>query len=224
MKYHAKIVAVALLSAIPILNSSLAQVVGRTPLAITAGNGREAAPKTPIDPVFLGESILIPIKHQRQEMQQCVPTSASMMLEKVGLNYPPRQIKLATLGKPYYGPSTPFNYYTPTSFSGLPPSLKYLNIFSWRCATYRSTELSNGLIDIKNSIRKNYPVMMCITEEAGYGHALVICGFDDKNLRLIASDPAIDSPGIRYISYANIDKIWNNRFCGNSNRMLIFMF
>jgi len=106
----------------------------------------------------------------------------------------------------------------------LPPSLKYLNIFSWKCATYRSTELSAGLRDIKNSIRKNYPVMLCITEDVGYGHALVICGFDDKNLRLIAVDPAINSPGIRYISYAELDKRWSNRFFGNNNRMVIFMF
>lgn len=242
MKYHnqiIKVAAITLVASISFLsqllaqvgNTPIARVVGNTPVTrpapspsptpVVLGNGRG---RIPTEPFVQAEYVLIQVKHQRQETQQCVPTSASMMLASIGLNYPPRQIKLATLRKPYYGPSTPFNYYTPTSFSGLPPSLKYLNIFNWRCATYLSTELARGLTDIKNSLRRKYPVMLCLTEDTGYGHAVVVCGFDDKNLRLITSDPAIDSPGIRYIPYSQLDKRWSNKFFGNASRMVTFMY
>ena len=72
------------------------------------------------------ESITLNVKHQVQETMLCLPTSASMMLSKLGWNFHPRQIKLASLGKTWYGPSAPFNDFTGMSFMGLQTALQKL--------------------------------------------------------------------------------------------------
>jgi hypothetical protein len=151
----------------------------------------------------------INLNHQEQEYMLCVPTSASIMLDKFGWNYPPRQIKLATLRKPWYGQSTPFNNWTPMSIGDLFRGFDYLGIKNWRIGFYDSTEFDIGLNDIKESIRQGNPVMIIVTYGGPVGHAMAVCGYDDANQRLIINDPANRKPGIVYYSYSDLrDKHW----------------
>jgi len=183
---------------------------------------------TPSPTPISNEYVKIQIKHQTQESMLCGPTSVSMMLSKIGFNYTPRQIKLASLNKPYYGESAPFNYYTSITFDGLKKALNTLGITNWRTAHYDSFDFNKGLNDIKNSLRNGYPVMLCITvggDRSGYGHAVVAVGFDEKNQRLIVDDPNTQAPGISYYTYSSLEKgIWSNIFIGLTSRSALFMF
>jgi hypothetical protein len=167
-------------------------------------------PKPPVPPSSPSSSYFkINLNHQEQEHMLCVPTSASIMLDKFGWNYPPRQIKLATLRKPWYGSSTPFSYWTPMTIGSLFDGLEYLGIKNWRFGFYSNSEFNIGLNDIKESIRQGNPVMIIVTYGGPIGHAMVICGYDDANQRLILNDPANRKPGIVYYSYSDLrDKNW----------------
>jgi len=162
----------------------------------------------------------INLNHQEQEYMLCVPTSASIMLDKFGWNYPPRQIKLATLRKPWYGQSTPFNNWTPMSIGDLFRGFDYLGIKNWKIGFYDSTEFDIGLNDIKESIRQGNPVLIVVTYGGPVGHAMAVCGYDDANQRLIINDPGNRKPGIVYYSYSDLrNKNW---FTGGY-RMVVYM-
>ena len=169
------------------------------------------------------ESITLNVKHQVQETMLCMPTSASMMLSKLGWNFPPRQIKLASLGKTWYGPSAPFNDYTGMSFMGLQTALQKLGQ-KGMCTTYSDQNFTIGLEDIKNSIRRGYPVIIGTTVQVYYGHAVLVIGFDEKNKRVVIDNPAYRAPGIVYYSYDDLkNKYWNNKFFGSTSRSVFFM-
>jgi uncharacterized protein YvpB len=169
------------------------------------------------------ESITLSVKHQIQETMLCLPTSASMMLSKLGWNFHPRQIKLASLGKTWYGPSAPFNDYTGMTFMGLQTALQKLGQ-KGMCTTYSDQNFTIGLEDIKNSIRRGYPVIIGTTVQVYYGHAVLVIGFDEKNKRVVIDNPAYQAPGIVYYSYDDLkNKYWNNKFFGSTSRSVFFM-
>jgi hypothetical protein len=144
-----------------------------------------------------------------------------MMLSKFGFNYPPRQIKLATLGKPYYGPNTPFNNWNGTSFQGLIYGISYLGIYTWRHSVFPNAEFEKGFSEIKSSLRRGYPVMICITTSSSYLHAVVVSGFDEKNKQLIINDP-MNPNGSSFLAYDRFKTIWWNR--PSTTRSAVFMY
>lgn len=177
-------------------------------------------PKPPV-PAPLPVYFKINLNHQEQEPMLCVPTSASIMLNKFGWNYPPRQIKLATLRLPWYGQSTPFNNWTPMSLWDLLNGMDYLNIKTWNIGWWVLADFQKGLDAIKSSIRMGNPVMIAVTYGGPTGHAMVVCGYDDVNQRLIMNDPGNKSPGIVYYSYASLrDTNWK---MGGEFRCVVFM-
>lgn len=178
-------------------------------------------PKPPVPPSSPSSSYFkINLNHQEQEYMLCVPTSASIMLDKFGWNYPPRQIKLATLRKPWYGQSTPFNNWTPMTIGDLFRGLDYLGIKNWKFGFYNNSEFNIGLNEIKASIRQGNPVLIVVTYGGPVGHAMAVCGYDDANQRLIINDPANRKPGIVYYSYSDLrDKNWLT----SGYRMVVYM-
>ena len=177
----------------------------------------------PVSPVNPNEAVTLIVKHQVQETMLCVPTSASMMLSKLGWNFPPRQIKLASLGKTWYGPSAPFNDYTGMTFTQLQTALQKLGVKSM-ATSYSDKNFAIGFEDIKNSIRRGYPVVLGATYYGIYGHAVLVIGFDEKNKKVIIDNPAYQAPGIEYYSYDDMkNKYWNNKFYGQTTRTVLFM-
>jgi hypothetical protein len=172
----------------------------------------------PYDPL-LPSSAKINITHQQQEHALCLPTSASMTLSKRGFNYPPRQIKLASLGEPWNGTSTPFNHWTPMSVRGLFDAFTYLKVSGFRSTFYHEVDLENGLRDIKRAIHLGYPVIILVTYPGNYGHAMAVSGYDDSRQHLIMNDPNLKDPGIAYYSYNSLKSLWSNVF---STRGAIF--
>ena len=172
------------------------------------------------------EYIKINLNHITQERNLCVPTCASMMLFKFGWNYTPRQLKLMTLNKTYYGPAAPFNDYTGMKFIDLISALRTKANIKWTERLYPGTYNGYlmGLNDIKNSLRKGYPVMIGLYYGA-YGHVVTVCGFDEKNKTIIVNDPLLRSPGLKTIRYNDIQgTFWSNRAFNSSMRSVVYMY
>jgi hypothetical protein len=176
------------------------------------------------DPIVLLPSnsfVKLNLRHQKQEHMLCYPTSASMLLSTAGWNYPPRQIKLATMGYVWHGPNTPFSYWTPMNTTSLLNGLRFLGVNNWRPQYYRLGDFQLGLEEIKDSLRKGYPVIILVNYGQRIGHAMVISGYDDRNQRLIMNDPAMNVPGIAYYTYNSLrDKYWKNSV---DRRGVVFM-
>jgi len=237
MKYHNQIIKVAavVISIVGLVDSSWAQT--RTVWKTVTAEGTITPPSvkpiplprviptptpkpTPVPPPSTSY-VKLNITHQTQEYMLCVPTSASMMASKTGWNYPPRQIKLATLGLRWYGPTTAFSYWTPMSLFELSIGLRYLNINSWRSESYAISDFQRGLDDIKDSLRKGFPVMIVVWYSTSIGHAMVVTGYDDRNQTLIMNDPGMRSPGLAYYTYNSLrDNYWKNRY---NQRWVVFM-
>ena len=176
---------------------------------------------------FSQVAVAVPVEvkmtDQRQEALQCVPTGASMMLSSKGWNYPPRQIKLLSLNKPYYGPTTPFNYFTGTNYAQLKTALDQLGQ-KWTSVTFKNDAAgwTAGLNRFKDSINRGYPVLIHVSLTRGIGHAMVVKGYDDETQTLIVSDPG--DAKTKYFAYKDIAGIWNLTHSRINLRSCMFMF
>ena len=179
----------------------------------------------PTPPPF-GSSAQIQLNHQRQERNLCVPTSASIMLNKFGQNYTPRHIKTLTRGG-NYNPSLPFTDFTTTTYDSLLSGLKRVGI-SWHLVYFSndSKGFNEGMTRIKNSIKFGYPVMVSIALGPGNGHCVVVCGYNDRTRRITLVDPARSAPGIIEYSYEHFEIAYWNRFTsfGDNRRLAVFMY
>lgn len=166
----------------------------------------------------IGSGAQLKVRPVKQETNQCVPTSASMMLALKGWNYPPRQIKLATKNQPYYGPNTPFNDFTMTKLGELKKGLDMLGHKNWRTGAYKETDvgLRQGLSDIKNSLKMGKPVLITVGM-----HAVVICGFDDDSQLFTIADPGTGSVGT--YTYSSMNSVWTSRIGRLVLRGALFM-
>lgn len=167
--------------------------------------------------LFAGERTQLKVRPIQQETNQCAPTSASMMLALRGWNYPPRQIKLATKNKPYYGPNTPFNDFTMTSFGELKKGLLTLG-HNWRTGSYKGDQagLEKGMLDIKASLRMGKPVLLAVGL-----HAVVICGFDDDSQLFTVANPGTGLVGT--YPYTSMNSVWTSRIGRLVVRGALFM-
>lgn len=176
---------------------------------------------------FSQVAVAVPVElkmtNQRQEALQCVPTGASMMLSSKGWNYPPRQIKLLSLNKPYYGPTTPFNYFTETNYGQLKTALNQIGQ-KWSTVTFKNDAVGfdTGLNKIKDSINRGYPVLLGITICRGVGHAVVIKGYDDDKKYVIVGDPGDGQT--KQWTYAELQNRWNLTYTRINLRSCMFMF
>lgn len=189
------------------------------PLAPTKQSPQFSIPQT-------YQSAQINLIHQKQEPNLCIPTSASIVLNKFGQKYSPRQIKALSRGK-IYNPGAPFNDFTTTTYSDLVSGLKRVGIY-WNIAYYEnnSSGFQAGMTRIKNSIKYGYPVLISISVAPGYGHCIVACGFDDKERMITTMDPNLNAPGIRKMSYDYFEKTYWNSFVshGFNYRLAVFMY
>jgi hypothetical protein len=91
------------------------------------------------------------MRHQRQEPNLCVPTSASIILDYFGESLSPREIKALALNKPY-APGDHFTDFTITLFRDLIAGLARRG-YVWRERDYtnNSRGLKRGLVEIERS-------------------------------------------------------------------------
>jgi hypothetical protein len=179
----------------------------------------------PTPPPF-GSSAQIKLNHQRQESNLCVPTSASIALNKFGQNYTPRHIKVLTTGR-MYDPNKPFNDFTTTTYSSLVDGLRRVGI-RWNVQVFANDAngFRQGMDKIKNSIKYGYPVLVSLALGVNYGHCVVVSGFNDFTRTITYVDPALPAPGIRQASYDDFEKLaWNSFIShGMNSRTAVFMY
>lgn len=196
------------------------------PLPLPIASPTPRLSPTPPPVIGIGEQARIQLNHQRQERNLCVPTSASIMLNKFGQNYTPRHIKTLSSGG-NYNPSLPFVDFTTTTYSNLLSGLRRVGI-SWHLVYFSndSKGFNEGMTRIKNSIKFGYPVMVSISLGPGNGHCVVVCGYNDNTKSLTLVDPARSAPGIIEYSYEHFEIAYWNRFTsfGENRRLAVFMY
>lgn len=165
-------------------------------------------------------SAYIELSHQQQETNLCVPTSASMVLQRSGTTISPREIKMLSSNKRQRR-NQEFDDFTATMFSDLIAGLSKVGV-RWEQRTYRNHKYGfrDGLEELKVSLDDGWPVL---ADTSLYGgHTFVVVGYDEAKQQIIAVDPAIPAPGLRAISYDDFEDIWNSRGVGFNGRGAVF--
>jgi Peptidase_C39 like family len=185
-------------------------------MCVEAADGPRFTPP----PNRAGQSAWVQLRHQHQERNLCVPTSASIILDYFGDSISPREIKELSLNKPY-APGDKFTDFSITFFRDLIAGLARRG-YGWHEKTYRNDGrgLRKGLSEIERSLDAGIPVMIDTTTEGG--HTFVVAGYSIPNQTLLAVDPAEPFPGIREVGFAELDGIWNSSAVGFNGRAAVY--
>ncbi|MDX1389418.1 MAG: C39 family peptidase [Acidobacteriota bacterium] len=152
-------------------------------------------------------TVFLRLPHVRQDHNLCVPASAAMVLAYFGDPHPQRELKVLSRGKTW-DPNAPFDDFTITWWRDLIVGLETLG-YSWREAGYPNNEAGfrNGIEAIRESLGRGHPVMVDVALYRS--HTLVIVGLDDERERVYFSDPNLPGPGLRVLTYGQLETIWN---------------
>ena len=150
------------------------------------------------------------IQHVRQLPNLCVAASAQMVLSYYGQDIDQKDIKRKADGIMYK--DNDVRMFNTTLFTELVRGLKYFNI-NWEAKSYGMDNGNSGLNFIINELKNKRPVLI-----ATNGHVVVVNGYYEKNKLFLVTDPNIESPGIKIISYSDLRKMWNSR---GYNRTLV---
>lgn len=164
--------------------------------------------------------VFLELPHIRQEHNLCVPASAAMILEYFGDPQPPRKLKVLSRGRSW-DPDAPFDDFTITWWNDLLRGIRKLG-YAWHATAYPNDEAGfrSGLADVRASLRKGNPVLVDV---ALYGsHTLVVVGIDDERRLAYFNDANIGSPGIRALSFDELESIWNGRSYDRDVRPALF--
>jgi hypothetical protein len=153
-----------------------------------------------------GQSAWIPLHHQDQESDLCMPTSASMVLDYFGDSMSPREIKALTLRKEYK-PGDIFKDFSGTSDDELVGGLARRG-YHWRIKDYPldAGGLQRGLAEIERSLDAGIPVLVDVAYSEG--HTMVANGYSKPDGKLYFIDPDYPAPGIRFAAFEELDALW----------------
>ena len=165
-------------------------------------------------------STFLALPHIRQEPELCVPTSAAMVLSYFGDPHPPRQLKVLSRGR-IYDPDKPFKDFTITWWRDLISGMKQLG-YSWSERGFRndSRGFRAGIEAIKVSLRSGNPILVDVA--LFRSHTFVIVGYDDEQKLIYFNDPNIPKPGIRRLTFEQLESIWNGLSYGVDARPALF--
>lgn len=178
-------------------------------------------------PNVAGRSAWLPLRHQLQETNLCVPTSASIILDYFGRQVSPREIKELSMGR-HYSPDKPFKDFTITLFSDLIWGLHGIG-YSWKEKDYPDNlnGLQQGLTEIEHSLDAGIPVMIDTTPVRGHtssvaGHTFVVAGYSVSQQVFYVVDPNLPAPGTRVVAFQELESIWNSRSVNFDKRAAVF--
>jgi hypothetical protein len=151
------------------------------------------------------------IKYVSQLPSLCVAASAQMVLYYYGQDIDQKDIKRQVDGIMYKDNDK--RMFSPIfSFEKLTKGLSYFNV-SWETKSYGMTKGDEGLNFIISELKNKRPVLIAAKE-----HVVVVNGCHENNKLLLITDPGIESPGIRIISYQELKNIWHSK---NYKRFLV---
>ncbi|HEV2469913.1 MAG TPA: C39 family peptidase [Candidatus Sulfotelmatobacter sp.] len=178
-------------------------------------------------PNVAGQSAWISLRHQAQETNLCVPTSASIILDYFGDQVSPREIKELSMGR-RYSPDKPFNDFSITLFRDLISGLDRIG-YSWKERDYADDPkgMRRGIADIEHSLDGGLPVMIDTTPvrqhtSNGGGHTFVVAGYSVSQQAVYVVDPNVPAPGTRVIAFRELESIWNSRGVNFDKRGAVF--
>ena len=143
------------------------------------------------------------IKHVHQLPSLCVAASAEMVLAYYGKDIDQKDIKRKADGVMYKDNDQ--RMFNTTLFVELIRGLKYFKI-NWQLKLYGMDNGNSGLNFIINELKNKRPVLIDTN-----GHTVVVNGYYEKKKLFMITDPNIESPGIRIISYQDLRRIWNSK-------------
>jgi hypothetical protein len=155
-----------------------------------------------------GKSACILLRHIRQEPYLCVTTSATMVLAYDGVKTTPRELKALSDGR-IYNPDQPFHYNKFTYFYQLTKGVASLGC-AWRFGSFPLTDegFRIGMAQLKSALDRGNPPLV---DTNLYGdHTIVICGYDEAAAELLIMDPNIPHPGLRMLTDAQFERVWNS--------------
>jgi ABC-type bacteriocin/lantibiotic exporter with double-glycine peptidase domain len=155
------------------------------------------------EPSAAGEKVLLALEHQRQELNQCIPTDASMILAFYGEKHDPAYLKeLAT---------PPDSAFPGTYMKDMVAGAQKLG-YRWdqRCFSNDAAGFEDGLAKLKESIRSRQPVIVGLPD-APIGHSVVLVGIDGGRSRLTFMDSSRAYPGLRSMSEEKFASTWRER-------------
>jgi Peptidase_C39 like family len=166
------------------------------------------------------QSAWIPLNHQLQERNLCVPTSASIILDYFGDSISPRKIKALSLHK-QYTPGDRFTDFSITFFRDLIVGLAGVG-YDWNEKSYPNNHegFERGLGEIERSLDAAVPVMIDTSHYGG--HTFVVAGYSVPDRKLFIVDPGAPPPGMRAAAFKDIEHIWNSRAVGANLRGAVF--
>jgi ABC-type bacteriocin/lantibiotic exporter with double-glycine peptidase domain len=155
------------------------------------------------------ESIYCDVNYIHQYYSLCVCASAEMVLAYYGKKIDQKDIKRLAEGKNFKDDDK--NLYTITLFVELVRGLKKKGI-NWKTKSYEMNNFNGGLKTIISQIKNKNPVLVDTTlYGANTGHTVVISGYDEKQKKIIITDPNIEAPGIRVLEEIEFKKIWSSK-------------
>lgn len=158
-------------------------------------------------PVKRTDRVFLDVPQVSQGRQPwCVPASVAMALAYYGQDVSPARLKqLAESNKP----ESQRNVWV-TSWLDMQAGLRRIGA-RWKIKHYRNTTqgFSEGLRDIKRSLRRGRPVLIDV--DLLTGHTFVIVGFDEKKRVFYFRDPLLKDGRQRILSYRTLYDNWHNR-------------
>lgn len=186
---------------------------------VAAASGAADPPFAP-PPNLAGQSAWIPLRHQSQELNMCVPTSASIVLDYFGDPIGPREIKTLSRKREYV-PGGEFNDFTETFFPDLLAGLARRG-YHWREKNYPQTNggFDRGVTDVERSLDAGIPVIIATT--LGIGHVYIVAGYWKAKGLVYVMDPGSEAPGIRAVRFSDLIWIWKDGEAPSDRRWAVF--
>jgi len=151
-------------------------------------------------------SIYCDVNYIRQHHNLCVAASTEMVLDYYGKRIDQKDIK-RYVDKINYKDNDR-RLYTFVYFDELIKTLKDYG-FNWETKTFSMMKFDDGLNFIINELKNNRPVIVATSL---YGeHTVVVNGYSEKNKTIIITDPNLQEPGIRILTFNEFKKIWTSR-------------
>jgi hypothetical protein len=157
------------------------------------------------------QKVFLSVPHKTQTADLCVPTSASMVLSFYGEEESPQYLKeLAGYRADFEG-----TYYVDMS-----AGLQKIG-YEWKSKGFvlDHTGFERGIKEIKGDLADGRPVLIS-TSSPPIGHTMVVTSYDDAARNVCLMDPA-RSPGMRIMTYEDLEKIRHDDFQHNDRWLLV---
>jgi hypothetical protein len=153
-----------------------------------------------------GKYAYLPILHEHQETNMCLPTCVAMVFSYFETAKDPRTIKRLSNARR--------DIHSGTRFEEVQEAVKGYG-YTWDFWNWPDDSIgfSNALLAVETSLDDGKPVILEFnnlkTDHPKTTHALLAFGYDSESGQLFILDPAARAPGKRYIPYDKLRELWD---------------